>query len=308
MFWKYWAIVPFYSEEKFFQENILELNDTINALVEKCRIELCCVINNSTYIDIQPFVPKSDKIKVINMEQNKWKSWAVKTWIEYIINNTWIQYIIQSDFDRDQKAWDAELFKEYIETQEILPDKILLIWDRYNYRSSKTWWNWWNNSHRKNILYAQSLLCSYFWIEWVQDLVSWLRMYSSELAKCFLEKWKWEWFAADLDQFIIAYLEQAKVDSISLSRGKKRGTYTLWDKLIQVFNWILCHSEELIEKGNKWIVDLFDNIVSWLKRQDSVIEVDWNLIWKDKVYYFINNWDDKYSLIDNNTKTFLQNN
>ena len=133
-------------------------------------------------------------------------------------------------------------------------------------------------------------------------------MYSSELAKCFLEKWKWEWFAADLDQFIIAYLEQAKVDSISLSRGKKRGTYTLWDKLIQVFNWILCHSEELIEKGNKWIVDLFDNIVSWLKRQDSVIEVALNLVWKDKVYYFINNWDDKYSLTDKLAETPLQNN
>jgi len=308
MFWKYWAIVPFYSEEQNLQDNILKLNDTISALVEKCWVELCCVINDSPDIDIQPFISKSDRIKVINMEQNKWKSQAVKTWIEYITNNTWIQYIIQSDFDKEQNPWDAELFQEYIETQEILPDKILLIWDRYKHRSSETWWNWWNNSYRENVLDAQSLLCSCLWIQWLQDLTSWLRMYSSELAKCFLEKWKWEWFAADLDQFIIACLEQAKVDSISLSRGKERDTYTRWAKLIQVFNWILCHREELIEKWNKWIVDLFDNIVSWLKRQDSVIEVDLNLIWKDKVYYFINNWDDKYSLIDKLAETPLKNN
>lgn len=63
--------MTFYSEEKDFQEKILELNDTISVLSEKNRIELCCVINNSTYVDIQPFVSKSDKIKVINMEQNK---------------------------------------------------------------------------------------------------------------------------------------------------------------------------------------------------------------------------------------------
>lgn len=302
---KYWAIVPFYSKENDLDSNIIKLTDTIDSLIKKCWVEICYVLNDSPNINLQSLIwwYENDKLNIINMPNNQWKTWAVKAWIEYILNNHKdIQYIIQSDFDKEQNPWDAELFKKYIESKkdnnEANTEKLLLIWDRYRFRAEETNWNWWNNSYRKNVLDAQSLLCQSLWVEWVQDLTSWLRMYSASLAKDFILKWKWDWFASDLDQFIIACLEWAKIDSVSLNRGKERDTYTYWRKLIQVFNWILCHREELIENGKAGVVKLFENIVNWLKRQDEKIKIDLWLIWWKKIYYYVNNWDDKYSLTD----------
>lgn len=278
------AIIPFFCQKNDFNESLLKLETTIQKLTNNVKVDIVCVIDDTCWL-LRESEIHSDFL--IESETTKGKEWAIIEWITTVLSkHPEIKYIVQSDYDLEQDPDDAKKLLEYIEKKQ-LSKNFLIIWDRY--KNMKT-----INQYRETVLDIQSVLSNIFGYN-IQDITSWLRVYSSDFWKLFSILAKWKNFSSDLDQFIIWYLNNTTIEAVDLHNATPRSMYTKWDKLMQVFSWILTYKTELIQNWKQNIVELFENIISGLEKKENII-IDMNMVGVNKKYIYKNMGDDKYSL------------
>ena len=236
------GLLPYYYVHGDSTKGIALLHDTV-SIFSKFLDKVFVVDDGAGLLEIKCG-------ELIHHPVNRGQSEAIRTGLRKILQDPDIGYIIESDADKDQNPEEGAKFLQYFQQSGIHPnDQVLLIGDRYTPPEFKT-----PIEYRRCINDLQLALFSQLGCP-VRDTVSGLRAYTSSFARKIVEKSTSRNYGIHTEEVVIAGLTGAKVDNVPLSYSRPRDPFTKAGKLVEILDAILCHAEELHEKGYAHIVD-----------------------------------------------------
>jgi hypothetical protein len=261
-----WAVVPFYypKDKTDVATHVGYLKATVSGLHE-AGIQKVIVIDDGSEIALDMQQIGCDDLLV--SAKNLGKAEAVRRGLHQIFDQTQglPDCIVQCDYDADQDPRDSRLLIEALSNGNVI-GLSLVIGDRYMKAQSDVL------DYRKAMLRLQQLLCKRLGFE-IQDTVSGLRAYTKEFAQTLLQMSKAEGFGIDIEEIIIAYMNDLKVGAVELTFARKRGVFTPQPKLMEVMNGILMHEAALRAKEQTELVDLIDGLKRHLERREDQFEL-----------------------------------
>jgi hypothetical protein len=257
-----WAVVPFYypKDKTDLATHVGYLKAAVSGLRE-AGIQRVIVVDDGSEIALDKQQIDCDDLLVSAI--NLGKAEAVRRGLRHIFDRAsgLPDCIVQCDYDADQDSRDSHLLIEALSNGNV-SGLSLVIGDRYMKAQSDI------PDYRKAMLRLQQLLCKRLGFE-IQDTVSGLRAYTKEFARTLLQMSKAEGFGIDIEEIIIAYLNDMKVGALELTFARKRGVFTPQPKLMDVMNGILGHEATLRAKGQQELVDLIEELQQHLKRRED---------------------------------------
>lgn len=279
------ALIPFYSKGDPSNE-LKKLNKTIEVL--KKFVDNIYIVEDGSRV----LKKISKDQRIIMMPNNKGKAEAIRIGIKHILDEEKnINSILQIDADLEHSPLDAKiLLNKFNDIKKTTKKPILIIGDRYPRNKSEI------VEYRRCILLiekltSQNLNCK------IRDLVSGIRIYDNKLAKHILSLSKSKDYGIEIEQYIIAFLVEAIVDSTYLtfySRPESKSTLT--NKLLMNFETILSYRASLTEKGKKNVVDFYSNLSSNLIKRSPSFKVDLNVLGLNQTIKFIKVKNDRYTI------------
>jgi len=281
-----WGLVPFFYDKKKEDagEHLGYLKQTIAGL-KKSGVEKVVVVDDGSEMGLEKL---GLDCELITREINEGKTAAVLSGLKYISEKDIDGgYIIQCDYDADQNSEDAGLILSEFE-KEGADNLGMVIGDRYKNAQQDPL------QYRKVMLHLQEMICKQMGYD-LRDTVSGLRGYTTDFGKDFLLKSKAKGFGSDTEQLVIAYLEDLAVLSVPLTYSRKRGVSTPDEKLVEVMNAVLAHSEELRDRKLDKVVDLFERLKENLVNKELNFEIDLKEFGADEKISFIRDGKGMYT-------------
>ena len=200
---------------------------------------------------------------------------------------------MQYDGDHDQSPKDMPvLHQKLIDLSKGDPSTpVLVIGDRYAEGLTVV-------PNPESVVYRQSVLTFFGAFsrslginENVRDWASGARGYTSAYAAEFLSRSGATGYGIECEQHVIASLVGARVATAPLTISRPRDTDTLTYKWLQFFEVPLVYADQLGEQGRGNVVEVMENLVGGLRREESEFDVDLSPLGEQTTMHFIRRGD-----------------